>query len=77
LRTEFLPPAPVGALPTKLFDSEQTLHLNGATLALALSAGALTLIYVHFTDAIIHVADTFGTVISRSLITPLVAASTE
>src|SRR5438270_6811339 len=28
------PPAPPGALPTKLFDSEQTLHLNGSTLAL-------------------------------------------
>ena len=35
------PPAPAGALPTKLFNSEQTLHLNGATLALKrLSAGA-------------------------------------
>src|SRR4026208_661744 len=27
------PPAPPGALPTKLFDNEQTLHLNGSTLA--------------------------------------------
>ena len=55
------PPAPAGALPTKLFDSEQTLHLNGATLALEYYPSAHTDsdISVHFTDAdIIHVADT-------------------
>ncbi|CEF48713.1 unnamed protein product [uncultured bacterium] len=55
------PPAPAGALPTKLFDSEQTLHLNGATLALEYYPPAHTDsdISVHFTDAdIIHVADT-------------------
>src|SRR5215472_4544245 len=28
------PPAPPGALPTKIFDKEQTLHLNGTTLLL-------------------------------------------
>jgi glyoxylase-like metal-dependent hydrolase (beta-lactamase superfamily II) len=55
------PPAPAGALPTKLFNSEQTLHLNGATLALKYYPPAHTDsdISVHFTDAdIIHVADT-------------------
>jgi glyoxylase-like metal-dependent hydrolase (beta-lactamase superfamily II) len=55
------PPAPVGALPTKLFNSEQTLHLNGATLALKYYPPAHTDsdVSVHFTEAdIIHVADT-------------------
>ena len=55
------PPAPAGALPTKLFNSEQTLHLNGATLALNCYPPAHTDsdISVHFTDAdIIDVADT-------------------
>jgi len=55
------PPAPAGALPTKLFNSEQTLHLNGATLALKYYSPAHTDsdISVHFTDAdIIDVADT-------------------
>src|SRR5262252_1330068 len=28
------PPAPTGALPTKLITTDQTLHLNGATLVL-------------------------------------------
>jgi glyoxylase-like metal-dependent hydrolase (beta-lactamase superfamily II) len=49
-------------LPTKLFNSEQTLHLNGATLALKYYPPAHTDsdISVHFTDAdIIDVADTF------------------
>jgi len=56
------PPAPPGALPTKLFDSEQTLHLNGSTLALRKYAAAHTDsdISVEFTDVdVIHVADTF------------------
>jgi glyoxylase-like metal-dependent hydrolase (beta-lactamase superfamily II) len=56
------PPAPSGALPTKLFDSEQTLHLNGATIALKKYSPAHTDsdISVEFTDAdIVHVADTF------------------
>ena len=56
------PPSPAGALPTKLFNSEQTLHLNGATLALKYYPPAHTDsdISVHFTDAdIIDVADTF------------------
>ena len=55
------PPAPAAALPTKLFNSEQTLHLNGATLALKYYPPAHTDsdISIHFTDAdIIHVADT-------------------
>src|SRR5712691_4502571 len=56
------PPAPSGALPTKLFDSEQTLHLNGSTIALKRYSPAHTDsdISVEFTDAdIVHVADTF------------------
>ena len=56
------PPAPSGALPTKLFDSEQTLHLNGSTIALKKYSPAHTDsdISVEFTDAdIVHVADTF------------------
>jgi glyoxylase-like metal-dependent hydrolase (beta-lactamase superfamily II) len=56
------PPSPAGALPTTLFSSEQTLHLNGATLALNYYPSAHTDsdISVHFTDAdIIDVADTF------------------
>ena len=56
------PPAPSGALPTKLFDSEQTLHLNGSTVALKKYSPAHTDsdISVEFTDAdIVHVADTF------------------
>jgi glyoxylase-like metal-dependent hydrolase (beta-lactamase superfamily II) len=55
------PPAPAAALPTELFNSEQTLHLNGATLALKYYPPAHTDsdISVHFTDAdIIDVADT-------------------
>jgi glyoxylase-like metal-dependent hydrolase (beta-lactamase superfamily II) len=55
------PPAPTGALPTKLFNSEQTLHLNGATLTLKYYPPAHTNsdISVHFIDAdIVHVADT-------------------
>jgi glyoxylase-like metal-dependent hydrolase (beta-lactamase superfamily II) len=55
------PPATAGALPTKLFNSEQTLHLNGATLASKCYPPAHTDsdISVHFTDAdIIDVADT-------------------
>ena len=55
------PPAPAEALPTKLFNSEQTLHVNGATLSLEYYSPAHTDsdISVHFTDDdIIHVADT-------------------
>ena len=56
------PAAPAGALPTKLLNSEQTLHLDGATLALNYYQSAHTDsdISVYFTDAdIIDVADTF------------------
>jgi glyoxylase-like metal-dependent hydrolase (beta-lactamase superfamily II) len=56
------PPAPAGALPTKLLAEEQTLHLNGATLLLKHYAPAHTDsdLSIHFTDAdVIHVADTF------------------
>jgi glyoxylase-like metal-dependent hydrolase (beta-lactamase superfamily II) len=56
------PPAPSGALPTKVFDNEQTLHLNGSTLALKKYSPAHTDsdISIGFPDAdILHVADTF------------------
>ena len=60
--TSPFPPSPPGALPTKLFDNEQTLHLNGSTLALKKYSPAHTDsdISVEFTDVdVIHVADTF------------------
>jgi glyoxylase-like metal-dependent hydrolase (beta-lactamase superfamily II) len=56
------PPAPPGALPTKVFDDDQTIHLNGTTLVLKFYSPAHTDsdISIEFTDAdIIHVADTF------------------
>jgi glyoxylase-like metal-dependent hydrolase (beta-lactamase superfamily II) len=56
------PPAPPGALPTKVFTKDETLHLNGATLALKCYKPAHTDsdISVDFTDAdILHCADTF------------------
>jgi glyoxylase-like metal-dependent hydrolase (beta-lactamase superfamily II) len=55
------PPAPAGALPTKVFTKDETLHLNGATLALKYYEPAHTDsdISVDFTDAdILHCADT-------------------
>jgi glyoxylase-like metal-dependent hydrolase (beta-lactamase superfamily II) len=56
------PPAPTGALPTKLFATDETLHLNGATLALKHYEPAHTDsdISVEFVDAdVLHVADTW------------------
>ena len=56
------PAAPKGALPTKVFEKDLKLHLNGATLALQYYPPAHTDsdIFIEFTDAdIIHVADTF------------------
>jgi glyoxylase-like metal-dependent hydrolase (beta-lactamase superfamily II) len=56
------PPAPPGALPTKLLDREQTLQLNGTTIMLKYYPPAHTDsdISVEFTDAdVIDVADTF------------------
>ena len=56
------PPAPVGALPTKVFANEQTLYLNGTTLELKKYSPAHTDsdISIEFPDNdIIHVADTF------------------
>jgi glyoxylase-like metal-dependent hydrolase (beta-lactamase superfamily II) len=56
------PAAPAGALPTKILTSDETLHLNGATLVLQYYPPAHTDsdISVEFTDAdILHVADTF------------------
>ena len=55
------PPAPSGALPTKLFDNEQTLQVNGTTLVMKYYGPAHTDsdIWVDFAEAdIIHVADT-------------------
>jgi len=54
--------SPSGAIPAKVFETEQIVHLNGATIALKHYAPAHTDgdISVHFTDAdILHVADTF------------------
>lgn len=56
------PPSAPGALPTKVFDTEQTLHVNGSRIELKKYAPAHTDsdIWVHFTDAdVLHVADTF------------------
>jgi len=56
------PPAPKGALPTKVFEKDLKLYLNGATLAFEHYPPAHTDsdIFVQFSDAdIIHVADTF------------------
>lgn len=56
------PASPAGALPTKLFSDEHTMHVNGTTLALKYYPPAHTDsdISIEFTDAdIIHVADTF------------------
>jgi glyoxylase-like metal-dependent hydrolase (beta-lactamase superfamily II) len=56
------PPAPPGALPTKVLTNDETLHLNGATLALKYYPPAHTDsdISVEFTGAdILHVGDTF------------------
>src|SRR5215472_6378792 len=56
------PPAPAGALPTKVLTNDETLHLNGTTLALKYYPPAHTDsdISVEFTEAdILHVADTF------------------
>ena len=56
------PPAPAGALPTKLVTTGETLHLNGTTLALKCYSPSHTDsdISVEFKEAdILHVADTF------------------
>ena len=56
------PPAPGGALPTKVFDNEQTLYLNGSILELKKYSPAHTDsdISIEFPNVdIIHVADTF------------------
>jgi len=56
------PPAPSGALPTKIMTNDETVHLNGTTLALKYYPPAHTDsdISVEFTATdILHVADTF------------------
>jgi glyoxylase-like metal-dependent hydrolase (beta-lactamase superfamily II) len=56
------PPAPPSALPTKIVTGDETLHLNGSTLALKYYGSAHTDsdISIEFTDSdILHVADTF------------------
>ena len=55
-------PSPPGAIPAEVFDDEQTLELNGTTIALKHYAPAHTDsdISVHFPDVdILHVGDTF------------------
>jgi glyoxylase-like metal-dependent hydrolase (beta-lactamase superfamily II) len=54
--------SPPGAIPSEVFQTEKTVQLNGATIALKHYPPAHTDgdISVHFTDAdILHVADTF------------------
>lgn len=54
--------SPAGALPTAVFENEQTVHYNGATIALKHYPPSHTDsdISVHFTEAdILHVGDTF------------------
>jgi glyoxylase-like metal-dependent hydrolase (beta-lactamase superfamily II) len=56
------PPAPAGALPAEVFQTERTLHLNGMTLALLHYPPAHTDcdISVYFTEAdVFHVGDTW------------------
>jgi glyoxylase-like metal-dependent hydrolase (beta-lactamase superfamily II) len=56
------PAAPAGAIPTKTFLRDYTLHVNGSTLALNHYAPAHTDsdISIHFTEAdIVHTGDTF------------------
>jgi glyoxylase-like metal-dependent hydrolase (beta-lactamase superfamily II) len=56
------PPAPPGAAPTKVFDAELTVHLNGIAIELKhyLPAHTDCDISVNFTDAdVIHVGDTW------------------
>jgi glyoxylase-like metal-dependent hydrolase (beta-lactamase superfamily II) len=56
------PPAPPGALPTNVITTDETVHLNGATLALKCYGSAHTDsdISVQFQEAnVIDVADTF------------------
>ena len=56
------PPAPLGALPTQILGTEQTLHLNGVTMVLKYYGQAHTDsdISIDFADAdVIHVADTW------------------
>ena len=56
------PPAPAGALPSEVFQTERTLHLNGMTLALLHYPPAHTDcdISAYFTEAdVFHVGDTW------------------
>jgi glyoxylase-like metal-dependent hydrolase (beta-lactamase superfamily II) len=56
------PPAPAGALPAEVFQTERTLHLNGATVALLRYPPAHTDcdISAYFTEAdVFHVGDTW------------------
>ena len=75
------PPAPSGALPTKLFESEQTLHLNGSTLALKKYYPRPTLTPISQSISPTLTSSMwptlFGTAISHSLITQPAAALTE
>jgi glyoxylase-like metal-dependent hydrolase (beta-lactamase superfamily II) len=57
-----LPPSPVGALPTKLFDTSETVHLNGTSIRLLryTPAHTDTDISVFFPEAnVLHTGDTW------------------
>jgi len=56
------PPSPVAALPTEVFQTERTLHMNGTDIVLSHYPPAHTDsdIYAYFTDAdVLHVGDTW------------------
>ena len=56
------PPSPADALPNEVFDNEQTLHLDGATIALAYYGNAHTDgdISAYFVEAdVLHCGDTW------------------
>lgn len=73
------PAAPAGAIPSTVFGEDYTLRANNTTLVLKHYPPAHTDsdISVHFEEAnILHVGDTFGTVITHSLTTRPEAVST-
>ena len=56
------PPSPAGAIPSEVFDKEKTLHLNGATIALAYYGPSHTDgdISAYFVEAdVLHTGDTW------------------
>ena len=56
------PPSPAGAIPSEVFDKDKTLHLNGATIALAYYGPSHTDgdISAYFVEAdVLHTGDTW------------------